>query len=89
MCIGYGITFHGAGLWNFGNEIARNVVIFGVDNSSWFHTDNRKKYFLVLGEGDTIGINGSLSGTEKKFGINFSKAKIKFCLSLHYNGDNS
>ena len=25
----------------------------------------------------------------KKFDINFSKAKTKFCLSLHYNDDNS
>ena len=26
---------------------------------------------------------------EKKISINFSKAKTKFCLSLHYNGDNN
>ena len=25
----------------------------------------------------------------KKYDINFSKAKTKFCLSLHYNSDNS
>ena len=25
----------------------------------------------------------------KKFSINFIEAKMKFCLSLHYNGDNS
>ena len=27
--------------------------------------------------------------TEKKFSINFSKAKTKLGLSFHYNGDNS
>ena len=31
---GYGIAFGGAGSWSFGNEFARNVVIFGVNNSS-------------------------------------------------------
>ena len=31
---GYGIVFDGAGSWNFGNDLARNVVIFVVDNSS-------------------------------------------------------
>ena len=28
---GYGITFDGAGSFNFGNDYARNVVIVGVD----------------------------------------------------------
>ena len=39
---------------------------------------------LVLGEGDTFGINGSFDAPEKQFSINFSKAQTKFCLSLHY-----
>ena len=30
---GYGITFDSAGSWSFGNDFARNVTIFGVDNS--------------------------------------------------------
>ena len=33
------------------------MVIFGVDNTSASHTDNRKNVFLVLGEGLTDGIN--------------------------------
>ena len=52
-------------------------------------TDNRKNNFLVLGEGPTYGINGSFGSSEKNFVINSSKANRKFCLSLHYNGDNS
>ena len=28
--------------WIFRNGFARNVVIFGVDNSSLFHTDNQE-----------------------------------------------
>ena len=82
----YGITFDGAGSWNFGNDLARNVVIFGGDNSSSSHADNGKNEFLVLGEGLTYGINGA---PEKRFSINFTKAKTKFCLSSHYNHDNS
>ena len=53
------------------------------------YNDNRKNDLLVLGEGDTFGINGSLWVPEKKIDIDFSKAKTKFCLSLHYNSDNS
>ena len=44
--------------------------------------------FLISGEGDTLGINGSFGDPEKKCSINFSKANTKFCFSLHYNADN-
>ena len=86
---GYGIAFDGKENWNFGNDFAGNVIIFGVDNSSSSHTDNRKNNFLVLREGATFDINGKFGASEKRFSINFSKAKAKFCLSLHYNNYNS
>ena len=54
---------------------ARNDVICDVDSNSSSQTDNRKKNFLVLGEIDTFGINGSFGGPKEKFSINFSKAK--------------
>lgn len=60
-------------------------MIFGVDHSLSSHTENLKNNFL--GEGDTFGINGSF--VHQKFDINFSKAKNKSCLSLHYNNNNS
>ena len=85
---GQGIAFDGEGFWSFDNDSARNFVIFGVDNSSVSHTDNRKNNFLVFGEGPTQAINDSTSAAEKN-SINFSKANTKFCLSLHYNGDES
>ena len=31
---GYGIIFDRLSSWSFGNDFARNVLIFGVDNSS-------------------------------------------------------
>ena len=58
----YGIGFNGAASWSFGNDSARNVINFGVDNSSSSHIDNNKDNFLILGEGPTYGINGSYQG---------------------------
>ena len=50
--------------WSFGNNLAKNYVILGTDNSSSFHNDNLKNDFLNLGEGDTFGINGSFGAPE-------------------------
>ena len=83
------IVFDGKSDWSFGNDHARNFIIFGVANSSSSHADNLKNNFSVLGEGDTFGINGSFGAPEEKFIINFSKANTRFCLSLLYNADNS
>ena len=44
--IGYGIAFDGAVTWRFGNDYARNVTIFDVDNSSSSHSDNDIKIFF-------------------------------------------
>ena len=86
---GYGITFDSSGWWSFDNSTARNVIIFGVDNNSLSHPENIKNNFLVLVESPVFRVNGSFSSPEKKVGINFTKASTKFCLSLHYNGNNS
>ena len=75
--------------WSSGSDFARNVAIFSVDNSPSSHADNQKNDFLVVAEGDTFSINGSFGTPEKKLTVNFSKGKTKFCLSLHYNRDNS
>ena len=42
---GYEITFDSTGSWSFNNDTARNVIIFGVDNSSSSHSDNHKNNF--------------------------------------------
>ena len=78
VCCGYGITFNSRDCWSFDNDNARNVIIFGVDNSSSSHGDNCKNNFLMLG----------LGPREKNY-INFTGATTKFCSSLHYNADNS
>ena len=42
---GYGVAFDEKGEWSFNSNTARNVIIFGIDNSSSSHTDNPKKDF--------------------------------------------
>ena len=56
--------------------------------SSSAHFDNKKKDILVLGKGPTQGLEHTLTA-EKLYSINFTVTKKKFCLSLHYNGENS
>ena len=85
---GYGIGFDRQTSFSFGNETGKNVIIFGVDMSSSSKIDNRKKYILILGKGPTQGLEHTLSA-EKQYSIKFTKKNTKFCLSLHYNGENS
>ena len=40
-------------------------MIFGVDNSSSSHPENRKINLSMLGEGPTYGNNGSFGAPEK------------------------
>ena len=44
---GGGIAFNEERSLSFGNDFARNVVIFSVDNISSSHTGNQKNNFLV------------------------------------------
>ena len=85
----YAIAFDWKGDWNFGNDFARNVIIFGLDKSSLSHTNNRINYFLILVEEDTLCIKWIFGAPEKTFIINFSKAKTTFCLGLRCNGHKS
>ena len=62
---GQGKAFDGESSWSFDNDFAKNVVIFGVDNSSSSHTYNRKNNFLVLGDRPTDCIN-DITGTAEK-----------------------
>ena len=53
---GYGIGFDNKKLFSIGDEVGRNVIIFGVGMSSSPHTDNKKKDILILGKGTTQGL---------------------------------
>ena len=80
---GYGIGFDRETSFLFGNEVCKNVIIFGVDMSSSSKIDNRKKDILILGKEPTQELEHILSA-EKLYLINFTKKNTKFCLSLHY-----
>ena len=73
---GYGIAFDWAGWWNFGNNFAKNAVIFDIDH--------REENYLRPVEESANGINGSFGSPEKKFFTNFSKANTKlfFCFTI-------
>ena len=75
---GYGIAFDELGSWSFGNDFAINVITFGVDNSSSFHTDNRKNHILVLGEGPTNGFNAILVEQRKSLVLISEKQRQSF-----------
>ena len=82
MYSGYGTAFDGAGSWSLSNDFPRNVVIFDVNKRLSSLTDNRENNFLVLREGPTDDINGSVGTAEKKFSVNFGKAKTNVLLKF-------
>ena len=57
--------------------------------SSSVYANNKTKNILILGEGITQGLDDTTQAAEKMYLINFTVSRKKFCLSLHYNGDNS
>ena len=65
---GYGTGFHRKWFYSIGDEIGRNVTIFGVDMRLSSHIDNKK----TLGKGPTHGLEHSLA-REKLYSINFTK----------------
>ena len=59
-----------------GNEIGRNVIIFGVDMSSFPHIDYKKKDILIL-KGPKQRLEHTLIA-ERSYSINFTKNDKKF-----------
>ena len=87
---GYGICFDEGDLFSEGNiNNGRNVLIFGVHESSITHTTNKANNIYVLGKNFVQGINGTTLYAEKVSKTNFTVSDKKFVLSLHYNSDNS
>ena len=87
---GRGIAFDSGGTWTHNDgTTARNVLIFGTDNSKSRFDDNKKATFTTLGEGPIRDINNKNVNSEAMFKLNFTKSDKKFVLSIHYNGTNS
>ena len=64
-------------------------MVAGADLSSFRHANNKANNILVLGKDFTQGINGATIYAEQMYSTNFTVTGKTFCLSLHYNGDNS
>ena len=83
---GYGICFDEGGSFSKGNiSNGKNVLIFGVDESSLVHQNNN---IYVMGDLFVQGINDTTLYAEKIYSQNFTQPNKKFVLSLHYNYDN-
>ena len=86
---GYGVGFDRRSSFSFrGGRFGQNIIIFGVDMSSFPHIDNKKKDILILGRGLTQGLEHTLTA-EKMYSISFTVTRKLCCLILHYNGANS
>ena len=57
--------------------------------SSFVHVDNKGKDILILGKGPTPGLGEHSLTAEKMYSVNLTDHRVKYCLSLHYNGANS
>ena len=87
---GYGIGFDLTGSFTHpdgGN--GKNVIIFGPDLGNFRHATNKTQSVLVLVHGLIEKINDTIIYAEKMYSSNFTVDNKIFCLSLHYNGDNS
>ena len=70
---GYGICFDEGGLFSEGNiNNGRNVLIFGVHESSITHTTNKDNNIYVLGKNFVQGINDTALYAEKVYKTNLT-----------------
>ena len=84
ICFDEGVTFS-KGSFNNG----RNVLIFGVVESSLVHVNSKANNIYVMGDLFVQGINDTTLYAEKVYNQIITQASKKFVLSLHYNGDDS
>ena len=81
---GIGLDAHGLFSLSDGSGFGENVIIFGVDNSS-FRYDKKNKYILTLVKGITDGLDNITITAKAEYSINFSGQQKKFFLSLYCN----
>ena len=83
---GYGICFDEGGIFSKGNiNNGKNVLMFGVDESSLTHSNNKANNIYLMGDLFVQGINDTTLYVEKIYSQNFTQPNKKFVLSLHYN----
>ena len=90
ICSGYGLGFDSTGQFTHPQGgMARNTIIFGVNSSNSVHATNKTKNILILRHGLTQKVNNTAIYAEKMYSPNFRAENKIFCLSLHYNVDDS
>ena len=72
-----------------GGEYDINAIIFGANLSNSKHANNKTKNVLVLCQDFIQKIVDIAIYAEKMYSPNFTVSNKTFCLSLHYNGDNT
>ena len=87
---GYRICFDEGGMFSTGNiNNGRNVLIFGVHESSLVHTNNKANNIFVMGDRFVQGINDMNLYAEKIYSQNFTQPNKMFVLCLHCNDNDS
>ena len=80
---GYGICFDEGGTFSKGKiNNGRNVLIFGVHESSLVHANNKANNIYVMGDLFVQGINDTTLYAEKVYSQNFTAVNKKFVLNL-------
>ena len=86
----YGICFDKGGSFSEGSiNNEKNVLIFGVHESSLLHSNNKDNNVYVMDKDPVQGIDDTTLYAEKVYSQNFTQPNKKFVLSLHYNYDHS
>ena len=75
---GFGIGFYRCETFSVGNGFGKNVIIFGVDMSSFLHVDHKKKDILILDDSPTQRLGHTTLTSEKKYLVNFTESRKKF-----------
>ena len=87
---GYGTEFDSRSLFSIPKfDWGNNAIIFEVDMSSSVHVNNKNKDILILGKGQTQGLDNTTLTSETEYSVNYFKTTKKILLGLHYNGSNS
>ena len=70
-------------------KVGKNVIFWVFDMSNSKHGNNETKDLLVLGRDFIQKLDDTTIYTEKMYSPNFTIANKTFCISLHYNVDDS
>ena len=67
-------------------DLTVKELVVEVDMSSYVHVDNKNS---ILGEDPTQELDDTTLTAEKKYSLNSTVTRRRFCLSLHCNRENS